>query len=93
MTKVVINIRYGGFGLSARALATLAERIPNFDQYELRRDNPVLVAVVEALGPEADGDYAQLEIVELEPGTRYRIREYDGSEHIERESDIQWSVA
>jgi len=57
------------------------------------RTDPILVQVVEELGDEASGDCAELCIRELEPGTKYRLQEYDGSEWIETEEDIIWSVA
>src|ERR1700735_3599789 len=43
------------------------------------RTDPVLVQVVEELGEEANGRNATLAICELEPGTKYRIDEYDGA--------------
>lgn len=57
------------------------------------RTDPVLVQVVEELGKEANGMCANLVIEELPSGTKYRIEEYDGLEHIETEDDIRWSVA
>jgi len=57
------------------------------------RTDPILVQVVEELGDEASGDCAELCIRELEPGTKYRLQEYDGSEWVETEADILWSVA
>jgi hypothetical protein len=57
------------------------------------RTDPILVQVVEELGDEASGDCAELCIHELDRGTRYRIQEYDGSEWVETEYDIEWQVA
>ena len=57
------------------------------------RTDPILVQVVEELGNAANGYCADLCIRELEPGTKYRLQEYDGSEWIETEDDIEWSVA
>ena len=57
------------------------------------RTDPILVQVVEELGDAANGDCADLCIRELEAGTKYRLQEYDGSEWIETEEDIEWSVA
>jgi hypothetical protein len=53
-----------------------------FSTYELSRDDPLLIKVVEALGDEADGMCADLKIVEIPDGTNWEISEYDGSEHI-----------
>jgi hypothetical protein len=57
------------------------------------RTDPVLVQVVEELGDRANGMCADLVVEDLPAGTRYRIDEYDGLEHIETEIDIIWQVA
>jgi hypothetical protein len=57
------------------------------------RTDPILVQVVEELGYASNGSCADLCIRELEPGTKYRLQEYDGSEWVETEEDILWSVA
>jgi len=49
---------------------------------EIERHNPLLVQVVEELGPSANGSCAELRIVEIPDGTDYEIDEYDGNEHI-----------
>jgi len=46
------------------------------------RDDPVLVQVVEELGRQANGGYAQLEIVEIPDDVDWEIEEFDGMEHI-----------
>src|SRR6478609_182467 len=46
----------------------------------MKRDDPLLVEVVETLGGEADGEYAHLKVVEIPDGVDYEIDEYDGSE-------------
>lgn len=151
--KVVINVCFGGFGLSRKAIARLAELqgrecyffvndlsnhkldrfipappledgkrdlfftafdVPNpndvmrspsgakwasmtpeerhahneaytshmLDGYREKRDDPLLVRVVEELGEEASGACAKLRVVEIPDGTSYVIDEYDGNEHI-----------
>ena len=60
---------------------------------DIRRDDPFLVQVVEELGKEASHDAADLRIVDLPAGTKYRISEYDGYETIETIDDITWSIA
>lgn len=61
--------------------------------YDIDRADPGLVHAVETLGDAANGDCAQLEIVELEKGTLYRITEYDGLEGIETRDNCEWNVA
>jgi len=63
-----------------------------FSEYEIRRTDPILAQVVSELGTEANGMCARLCVKYLPKGTKYRINEYDGSEHIETEHDIRWSV-
>lgn len=64
-----------------------------FTDSNLSRTDPLLVQVVEELGDKANGSCARLVIEELEPGTRYRITEYDGSEDIETDDSIDWEIA
>ena len=54
-----------------------------YHQDELRRDDADLVAVVEALGSKANGDYAELKIVEVPDDVNWYIEDYDGMEHVE----------
>lgn len=50
------------------------------------RDDPLLVAAVEKLGPDkASGDLAELRVVEIPDGIKWHIHDYDGQEHVEEE--------
>ena len=91
--KIVINTCFGGFGLSEEAIAMFRERkgiaADERATYtdELERDDPDLIAVVEALGENAAGDgrYTVLKVVEVPMWLREKgwyIEEYDGWEHI-----------
>ena len=98
MTKIVYNTCFGGFGLSQKAKDRYwelkGELIPEgWWEIDLDRADPVLVQVVEELGGEADGAYADLEIRELEPGTKYIIDEYDGLETVMTIDDFEWKIA
>lgn len=46
------------------------------------RTDPDLVAVVEALGEAANGNHAELRVVEIPDGIEYGIDEYDGIEQV-----------
>lgn len=57
--------------------------------FDDKRHHKDLVAVVEALGDEASGSCAELEITEIS-GNQYRIEEYDGSEEVVTPEDSNW---
>lgn len=57
------------------------ERV-SFYAGDLKRDDPVLIQVIEELGDKADGRFAELRLIEVEAGTLYRIDEYDGREDV-----------
>lgn len=54
-----------------------------------KRTDPILVQVVEELGNKANGECAELSVVEFSDN-KYRICEYDGLEWIETPDSIQW---
>jgi hypothetical protein len=101
--KVVINRKYGGFGLSNKAIkdciALGMEGLSGPDgQYYCECENSKafrcdlrLIQVVEQLGNEANGDFASLRIVEIPFDTTdgWGIYDYDGMERIE-ESHSSW---
>jgi len=136
MTKIVINRRYGGFGLSIKAqmrylkligkkcyfyertkyayenngvdeyvrisskkaetvftaytitedLGKTITNLPNDDRFwyegDLERTDPLLILVIEEMGKKADGEYAELEIVEIPDDIEWEINEYDGRESV-----------
>ena len=87
LRQIVINLSYGGFNLSAKALSeyrTLAN-IPMTEPLhdgDIRRDDIFLVQVVEALKDEANGKWCQLKIVEIPSHIEWSIQEYDGAEWV-----------
>lgn len=56
---------------------------------DIPRDDPALVAAVEELGDAANGDHAELRVVEIPDGTAWQIEDYDGMESI-AESHRTW---
>lgn len=82
--KVVINRRFGGFGLSEKAYQYLGMKWDNYGNcFDISRDDERLVECVEALGAEANGYYASLKVVEIPDGIEWKIVDYDGMETIE----------
>ena len=83
---IVINVTYGGFGLSEQAIEMFKKRAgvtdPNWYDHDIARDDPVLVAIVRELGADANGNYADLKIVEVPYGVEWQIEEYDGVEWV-----------
>lgn len=79
--KVVINTCYGGFGLSDKA-KKLYKELFNQEVAESNRGDPRLVQVVEQLGAEAIGHYADLKIVEIPDDVDWVIEDYDGREWV-----------
>jgi hypothetical protein len=78
--KVVINTRYGGFGLSNEALQRLSLE-DNIYSKEFRYD-PKLIEVVESMGELASADYCDLKIVDIPDDVQWDICENNGIESI-----------
>lgn len=83
--KIVINACHGGFGLSETAelkyLELSGKPLAEF-RWEIARDDPVLVQVVEQLGRAASGPYAELKVVTIPDDVNWQIDEYGGNEWI-----------
>lgn len=90
-TRIVVNNKYGGFGLSEAALV-LYKELKGVDEVHfgnIRRSDPILLGVLDTLGLEASsGRFANLAIKLLPKGTKYLINEYDGYETILTEADL-----
>jgi hypothetical protein len=84
--KVVINGCFGGFGLSDAALEEYKGRRditdPDFYYYDIPRDCPVLVSMIEEQGTAINGTFSDLKVVEIPDGVNWYIAEYDGLEHV-----------
>lgn len=57
----------------------------NFNHRYIKRDDPILIRVVNELGDKANGKYSKLKIVEIPSDVQYTIEEYDGDEWIAEE--------
>lgn len=91
--KIVINASHGGFSLSHEALTlynTLSGKSLIYC-WDIERDDPHLVEVVESLGERADGRHADLRVVDIPEGVDWQIEEYDGKEWI-AETHRTWGL-
>jgi hypothetical protein len=52
---------------------------------DIKRDDPLLIQVVEHLGKEANGDCASLRIISIPEDVKWTVEEYDGREWIAEE--------
>ncbi len=57
-------------------------RVEWFTEYDINRDDPELVQIVQELGEKANGNFAELEITEIPEGVNWEIEEYDGQEWV-----------
>ena len=81
--KIVINTRPGGFDLSDKALKMYhVATQTKVHAWEIERDDTVLVGIVNHLGKQADGPYANLKIIEVPDNIEYYIMEDFGVETI-----------
>jgi hypothetical protein len=62
----------------------------SFAEWEIERNDPVLVEVVEQLGDLANSRYAKLKIVEVPDDVKWYIHNYYGNEEV-HEEHRKWS--
>ena len=82
--KIVINNCNGAFGLSKEALALYNERsdITVTYDFNITRNDPILVEVVEQLGEAANSRFAELKVLEIPDDVQWIVEEYDGAEWV-----------
>ena len=54
-----------------------------FSERNIKRDDPILIKVIEKLGKKANSKYSELKIVEIPDDVKWEIDEYDGLETVE----------
>lgn len=95
MVKLVINSCHGGFGLSEEAEKQyrqykMIEKDADWYHWDIPRDDPYLVQIVEKMGSDADGAFAKLKIINVPDDVEWQIDEYDGLEWV-AEKHQTWS--
>jgi hypothetical protein len=86
--KVVINTRFGGFGLSDAGEAEITRRDRTLAggrypiYWDIDRTNPALVQMIEEDAVLYSGSSALLRVVEVPDDVEWHIHDYDGREHV-----------
>lgn len=57
--------------------------------YDIERNDPALIQVIEEMGDKVNSVYSSLKVVEIPDDVEWEIAEYDGMEHIQ-EKHRQW---
>lgn len=87
--KVLINTCFGGFSFSDAAIQEYNSRkspnAPEATKYNHSRTDPLMIEVVEELGSAANGEHAELKVVEIPDDVKWYIHYYDGNEHVAEE--------
>ena len=76
--KIVVNRCWGGFGLSQEALEEIGIKY----DFDVKRNDPKLVQVVERLGEAANGYLSNLRVIDIPDDVDWEIDDYDGMETI-----------
>jgi hypothetical protein len=81
--KIVINGRFGGFGLSLAGHEEIARRNGGHDiSWDMERNNPDLVEMIEENASLYGDKYSELYVVEIPDAVEWYIHDYDGIEHV-----------
>ena len=81
--KVVINVRFGGFGFSPAGEDEILRRGgATANSWDIERTDPILVEMIEENASLYSGDHARLHVVEVPDDVQWHIHDYDGSEHV-----------
>ncbi len=88
--KIVINVCYGGYILSANSKTIYDKRTPHQQrrpdwriETDVSRDDPTLLQLIDSIGLKAAaGDFCELQIVVIPDDVKWEIHENDGSEWV-----------
>jgi len=84
MAKIVINTCFGGFGLSDEAIKRYVNETDDLpiNYWDIPRDDPILLKIVEEMGEDSYGKWSELKIIEIPNDIEWEIEEYDGKEWV-----------
>ena len=84
MAKIVINTCFGGFGLSDEAIKRYVNETDDLpiNYWDIPRDDPILLKIVEEMGEDSYGKWSELKIIEIPDDIEWEIEEYDGKEWV-----------
>ena len=84
MQKIDINTNYGGFSLSREFIEEYNKKAARPVEYhwEIPRDEPALVEIVEREVANGNSEIEALRVIEIPDDVKWQIREYDGSEWV-----------
>lgn len=93
-TLRVKPLTFGGKTYNDSTFQTYYLNDKYFSTHDLSRTDPTLLAIIDEIGlKRASGCCASLAIIDLAPGTKYRIDEYDGDECVCTIDEYEWSIA
>lgn len=88
--EIMINKRYGGFGLSIEACLKYLDAVgyvmdPHYLCHEIDRTDKIMIRIVKDLGTKAHTHFSEIGIRVIDPKFEkfYEIEEYDGMEFLE----------
>jgi len=82
--EILINIRFGGWTMSKKAIGLYKLRNPENEFKDFSRHDPILVQIYKELGNEFDDRYSKTIIIKIlkKYENYYDIDEYDGRESV-----------
>jgi len=86
--KIVINTRFGGFGLSEEGrkvwwrVCGVGDEFSDFFPEDIPRNDNILVQMVEENSELYSGSSSRLRVVEIPADVDWEIKDYDGQEHV-----------
>lgn len=88
--EVISQDDFYALSMEERAASNAKYTEQHLSPYDIPRNDPLLVQVVEEMSGAASGRFSALKVVEIPDGVLWSIHDYDGCEHVE-EQHRSWS--